>query len=540
VISDPSAQPLPPIRGAFRTDSRARAAYAEAAGIYRIVPSGVALPVDLTDLAVLVQWAALTATPLIPRGAGSAMGGGNVGEGVVVDLTALAPTPLTIHPERRVAVAGATVTLDALNTAALVHGLRLPPDPSSSRWATLGGMLSTNAAGARSVRDGSVRPWVEALTYLNGDGQLITLERGNAAPDALAALMTRLQQHANAITSHFPKTRKNSAGYALDSALESGDVLDLLIGAEGTLGIVTEITWRLDAIPSQRASLRVTLTSLDTLGDIVELLLVHQPSALELLDQSFLELVAERLAPNVAAAVEGAPAVLLVELERGDAPEMAHLLTRIAAELTHRVRDVTVATSSEAQAELWALRHAASPILAGLTDDRRSLQVIEDGCVPIRHLAEYIRNVRDSAARHGVDAVLFGHAGDGHVHVNLLPHMSEPDWPARVRAIYNDVTAACLALGGTPAGEHGDGRLRAPLLPRIYGGEVMALFADVKRTFDPAGIFNPGIILGHPDADPISQLKAGAGAASLPDDIAEALRTIERTGGYATSRIGLA
>src|SRR5919109_2786469 len=168
--------PPPAVRGVFRTDERARAAYAEGAGIYRILPAAVCLPVDREDLVALVRWAAEHRMPLVPRGAGSAMGGGNVGEGTVVDLTRLARR-LELRPAERVAAASTNVTLADLNSAADEHRLRLPPDPSSGRFATLGGMLSTNASGARSVRYGSVRRWVRGLELVTPSGEVLELRR---------------------------------------------------------------------------------------------------------------------------------------------------------------------------------------------------------------------------------------------------------------------------------------------------------------------------------------------------------------------------
>ena len=153
-------------------------------------------------------------------------------------------------------------------------------------------------------------------------------------------------------------------------------------------------------------------------------------------------------------------------------------------------------------------------------------------------MGEYVRHVRERAAARGIPVVIFGHAGDGHIHVNLLPKVSEPDWETGVALLLEDVTDAVVRLGGTPSGEHGDGRLRAGLLARVFGAEIMSLFGRVKRAFDPLGILNPGIILpaGEP---PISRLKAGSRALALPDDIAHALRRIEQTGGYARSRLEL-
>jgi FAD/FMN-containing dehydrogenase len=530
--------PPPAIRGLFRTDQRARAAYAEGAGIYRILPEAVCVPADRDDLASLVHWAAAHRARLIPRGAGSGMGGGNVGDGVVVDLTGL-PRRREIDPAARRARVSANLTLTELNTAADRHRLRLPPDPSSGGWATLGGLASTNAAGARSVRYGSVRRWVESLELVTADGDVANLRRGVASAGAgpSARAVERFERDAapalrgatELVASRFPRTRKNSSGYALDAYLASGDLLDLVIGAEGTLGFVTALEWRLDPLPLHRAGLRVALGSLDVLSDAVAALLTHEPSALELLDRSFLELVGE----------PSSDAVLLVEFEGDTAEEVRRTVQRAAAAVRPLAAGVDTGLTQAATERLWALRHAASPILAGLPEDRRSLQVIEDGCVPVERMAEYVRAVRAAASARGLQVVIFGHAGDGHVHVNLLPELARAGWEEAVASLLDEVTDALIRLGGTPSGEHGDGRLRAGLLRRVYGDDVLALFQEVKRAFDPLGILNPGVILpsGEP---PVRRLKVGAHAIALPADISQGLREIERTGGYARSRIELA
>jgi len=527
--------PPPPIRGLFRTDHRARAAYAEGAGIFRILPAAVCVPRDREDVASLAHWASAHRVALVPRGAGSAMGGGNVGDGVIVDLTAL-PRRVEVDGPARRARAGAAVTLADLNVAADRAGLRLPPDPSSGRWATLGGMLSTNAAGARTVRFGSVRRWVEALELVTADGEITELRRGQP-PTARTLAVGRfdaeaapaIRAAADLVRNRFPHTRKNSSGYALDAWLESGDLLDLLVGAEGTLGFVTAAEWRLDRLPGARAGLRVGLRTLDQLGDAVAALLPYEPSAVELLDRTFLELVGE----------PGPEAVLLVEMERSDEAGARDAVREAAVAVAPFAATVDTGLTQAAAERLWALRHAASPILAGLPDTRRSLQVIEDGCVPIPRMGEYIRAVREAAAARDLAVVIFGHAGDGHVHVNLLPELARPGWEDAVAGLLETVTDALVRLGGTLSGEHGDGRLRAGLLHRIYGDEVLSLFGQVKRAFDPLGILNPGVIL--PSAEPpISRLKVGRQAVALPDDIARALRGIEQRGGYAQSRLELA
>lgn len=546
--------PPPAIRGLFRTDIRARSAYAEGAGIYRIVPLAVCVPAGRDDLASLMHWATAHHVALVPRGAGSAMGGGNVGEGVIVDLTQL-PRRLEIDPERRVAITSANVTLADLNAAADAHALRLPPDPSSSRWATLGGMVSTNASGARSVRYGSVRRWVQAVELVTADGEMVDVRRGAVesveahrgvpfphgnVPDAIRRFQDdvapAIQAAAGTIATHFPRTRKNSSGYALDAFLASGDVLDLVIGAEGTLGLVTEVEWRLDPVPEHRAALRIGLRSLDDLMKVVASLLAAEPSAIELLDRTFLNLIGSA---EEDAALQGTEAVLLVEIERSD-PRELRAAVDLAADAVHSTAaSVDTGLSPAAVQRLWGIRHAASPILARLPETRRSLQVIEDACVPVERMGDYIRVVRRAATARELPVAIFGHAGDGHVHVNLLPELARSGWESAVASLLEEVTAAVVRLGGTASGEHGDGRLRAGLLAQVYGEEIVALFGQVKQAFDPLGILAPGVILpsGQP---PISRLKVGAQAAALPDDIALALRKIEREAGYGQFRMELA
>jgi FAD/FMN-containing dehydrogenase len=539
--------PAPAIRGTYRTDERVRAAYSEGAGIYRILPRGVCLPADVEDLKATIRWAAEQQVPLVPRGAGSAMGGGNVGDGVIVDLTRMAGRRLELDAPKQRAVTGAGVTLAELNTAAGRQGLRLPPDPSSGRWATLGGMVSTNAAGARSVRYGSVRRWVEAVTLVTVDGDTVALRRQESpsATPATAALARferkaapMIRAAAPLIAARFPRTRKNSSGYALDAYLASGDVLELIIGAEGTLGIVAEIEWRLDHIPPFRAGLRVHLASLDRLSDLVIALNRWEPSALELLDRTFLDLVGVGAWGGVSDGFVP-EAILLVELERSDPEALREVLAAATETIQPWATSIETAYSPPQAERLWAIRHAASPILAGLPEDRRSLQVIEDACVPIERMGEYIRIVRRAAAVRDLPVVMFGHAGDGHIHVNLLPDIGRAGWEEALAAILQEVTDAVVRLGGTPSGEHGDGRLRAGALSKVYGPEIVELFRLVKHSFDPLGILNPGVILPSGEL-PISRLKVGAKAAAIPSDVEQGLRDIERGGGYGRSRLELA
>jgi FAD/FMN-containing dehydrogenase len=501
-----------------------RAAYAEGAGIYRIVPQAVAIPNDIEELQALVRSAAGGA--LIPRGAGSGMAGGNVGTGTIVDLSR-GFAALAIDPERRRARAGASVTAHAVNDAARAYGLRLPPDPSSSGFATSGGMVATNAAGPRSVKYGSVRDWVESLDIVGADGDARTVRRGEGSGAKYAATA----DDRRLIATRFPRTRKNSSGYALDRFAASGDEVDLLVGSEGTLALVTAVEWRLDRIPPHVAGAALGFASLDALGEAVPFLRTLDPSAVELLDRTLLELIPD--APDVAC-------LLLVEFERESPAAARGAVGDAARGLKQSVAFVETAIDRAGIERLWQVRRLASPALARLPATRRSLQVVEDGCVPIAALGAYIAGVRASAERRAVPVAMFGHAGDGHVHVNALPDVTAADWRDALAGLYADVTDLLVRLGGVPGGEHGAGRLRAGVLERFYGPELMAVFAAVKRAYDPLSILNPGVIIPAAGWAPLAQLKVGAEAAVVPDDIAARLRDVERTAGWATPKTELA
>jgi FAD/FMN-containing dehydrogenase len=518
---------------ALLTDLRVRAAYSEGAGIYRIVPRAVAIPTGAEQLSALARWAAQTRTSLVPRGAGSGMPGGNVGRGVIVDMSR-GFAELSVDATRRVARAGASVTWAGVDAAARRLGLRLPPDPSSGAFATSGGMAATNAAGPRSRRYGSVRRWIEGLEIVGADGEIRWVGRGAGCEMRDAFALTREERRL--IEARFPKTRKNSSGYALDAFVDSGDELDLLIGSEGTLALITRVEWRLEPIPPDVAGVALGFAELGALGDAVPYLDALNPSAVELLDRTLLSFLEEAGATLPA----GLACLLLVEFERETSAAARGVVGDAVRGLKQLTAHVETAVDRAGLERLWALRRLASPALARRADPRRSLQVIEDGCVPIDRLGEYVAGVRAAAEQQGIPVALFGHAGDGHVHVNTLPDVSRAGWQAGVSALYEAVTALQLELGGTASGEHGDGRLRAGLVDRVFGPELVDVFRRLKRAYDPLEILNPGVILPAADWVPLADLKVGADAVPIPDDIAGRLRELERGGGWATPKLDLA
>lgn len=518
-------------RGIFRADLTARARYAEGAGIARCVPQAVAVPADVDDVACLVRWAKRCGVALIPRGSGSGMAAGAVGPGVMVDVSRFRHMGPVEVAGRRIRV-GAGVTQRAIDQAARAHGLRFPVDPSSGAFCTIGGMVATNAAGARSLAFGATRPWVLGVQAVFDDGTAVWIHREQPLPEtpAIVRLLRALEEIRRGVApSHLvhPGVRKESSGYGIAAALApGGHLVDLLVASEGTLAVFTEIEVALCPVAGGVATVLATFPSLEHATACAIEARADGAVACELLDRTFLD-VAESGAPT--GIPSHAEAVLLVELEGENHAHAASAAVHFADRCRgHGALDVNTATDPADAHRLWALRHAASPILAQLAPRLRSMQFIEDGCVPPAQFPAYVRGVRRALDAAGIRGVIFGHAGDAHAHVNPLVDTTQPGWRDRVYGLLSDVCALTASLGGTLAGEHGDGRLRAPLWPSVWSLEARAAFAQIKAAADPALVLNPGCKVAADDARPFTMLRHDPEAPALPDDARAALDAIER------------
>jgi FAD/FMN-containing dehydrogenase len=532
----------PRIRGLYRDDPLARAVYSEGAGIARAIPSGIAVPVDADDASQLVRWANEQGIALIARGSGSGMAGGAVGPDVIVDLSRLNAIGDIDVTHRRVWV-GAGALRGAVDVAARMHGLRFPVDPSSGPFCTLGGMAATNAAGARTLRYGATREWITAVECVFDDGACVIVRRGELStpmPAALERFLSAVAPRARTASPLLLKrrgVRKESSGYALAEFVRSGDLLDVIIGSEGTLCLITALEIALDAVPTATASVLAAFPSLESAVDGARASREGGASASELLDRTFLDVAALGGARLIPGETEAA---LLIEAEgvsAADANQRARAIADACVAAGSSV--IRVAIDEAAERELWELRHAASPILARLDPHLKSMQLIEDGAVPPEQLPSYIDGVRAILASNAVRGVIFGHAGDAHVHVNPLIDVRLPEWRAQAEALLDEVTSLIASLRGTLAGEHGDGRLRAPLARRTWSHDAMELFASVKRAFDPNGVFNPGVKLATDKQRSLEEVKYDPALPELPPAARFALDGVERERGYARFRLAL-
>ena len=528
-------------RGIYRDDEAARAVYSESAGIERSMPLAVAVPADADDVVTLVQWAARERIALTARGSGSSMANGATGRGVIVDLSRLhhigPPSKKT-----KTIVCGPGALRDSLNAKAVQLELTLPVDPSSGAFATIGGMCATNAAGARSLKYGAMRSWVVALDCVFADGARAWIRRDAPLPTNIPAIARFLADVVPEIAGvrdalTHAGVRKESSGYALAALAGGGDLIDLLVGSEGTLALFVGVEVALAPAIRSTASVLAAFADLESAVRAAGECAGHGASAVELLDKTFLDVVRSGSRLDIPSAAE---AVLVIESE-GEGPARAAERMQVMVDACRAQGAIATieAPDEDSEIRLWAIRHAASPTLARLDPNLASMQVVEDGAVPPEHFPAYVRGVREIFAEAGLRCVIFGHAGDAHAHVNALVDVRTKGWRLKLDEVFYRVTALVGSLGGTIAAEHGDGRLRTPVLGEVWPARALELFAATKQAFDPANTLNPGVKVPVAGQHPFTDLKYDRALAPLPDLVRVALDGVAREKGWGRFRLGL-
>jgi len=418
-------------------------------------PAAVVRARTTAEVVEVVSACAATGTPLVTRGAGTGLSGGaNAVDGCVVLSTELMTAIKAIDAANQTAVVEPGVINDDLRRAVAEHGLWYPPDPASYQISTIGGNVATNAGGLCCLKYGVTRDYVLALEVVLASGTVVRL--GSA-------------------------TTKNSAGY---------DLRGLMVGSEGTLGVVTEVTVRLRPLPAGPA---VTVVGFfDTLaaaGDAVAAVTASGviPVALELLDRYCLRAVEEwkRMELDLDAAV-----LLLARVDTPGAVGEEEAATVLRCFEAAGATDALRSDDEETAEALFAARRLAYPAL-----ERLGPLLTEDVCVPRTRVTEMLASIEAAGARHGVTIANIAHAGDGNLHPLFVVPAGDDDARRRAQAAFDDIIAACIELGGTVSGEHGIGLLKRAGLAAQVGPDVLALYRAVKQALDPAGILNPGKIV---------------------------------------------
>ncbi len=506
------------LEGEVLFDAFSRGRYATDASHYQIEPIGVVVPKTEADVLAAVEIAREEGLPLLPRGGGTSQCGQTVGRCLVLDTSKHLNRVLDLDLEKREVTVEPGLVLDRLNAGLRPKGLQFAVDISTGSRATLGGMAGNNSCGARSIRYGKMVDNVRAISAILSDGSRHDFGRLDEAPpgDALSVRARGIAEGvAAAMEARFPKLQRRVGGYNLDRLLETpGSMAQLLVGSEGSLGFFTRLTLRLHPIPPQRV-LGVChfprfYDAMAATRHIVEL----EPSAVELVDRKMMELARDipLFREVIARTVKGEPdSLLLVEFAGEDrARQLARLrdLEALLGELGFP-EAVVALTEAEPQREIWEVRKAGLNIMMSMKGDGKPISFIEDCAVPLEDLAEYTDRLNRVFARHGTSGTWYAHASVGCLHVRPILNLKQEIEVRKLRAIAEEAFEMVRAYKGSHSGEHGDGLVRSEFHEAMFGREIVTAFEDLKDSFDPQGLFNPGKIVRAPRMDDRSLFRFG-------------------------------
>ncbi len=526
------------VRGEVHADDLTRGIYATDASHYQVTPRCVVVPLDRNDVVAAVKVAAAHGVPVTARGGGTSLSGQTTWTGVVIDLSKHLAHVLEVDAEGRWARVEPGVVRDHLNKAVKTHGLHFAPDPATTSRATVGGMVGNNTSGTRSILYGKTSDHVLELTVVLADGAVLTFrpepperwrelaQRDTREGELYRGVAAIVEANRDEIERRYPKVMRRVSGYALDAFLGDGprSLADLFVGSEGTLGVLLEAKVRLEPLPAATAMVighfDDVIASLAAVPRIVE----HGPSAVELLDDvvcaeavrnpatkaltGFIEadpvtggppkglLICEFYADSADAAREKA-AAFAAAMQGGDAPGTGHGYAW------------PIRLDAAKQAEVWEVRKLGLGLISNVPGPVKGQAFIEDACVPVEVLADYIRRVLDICHGEGVKVSVYAHASVGVIHCRPMLDLHRPADVATMQRIAERCFELVVGYGGSWSSEHGDGLLRGWSIERFYGPRLAAAFRDVKRLFDPARIMNPGKAVDP--APPTENLRYGGG-----------------------------
>ncbi len=514
------------LEGELLFDSFSRGLYSTDASIYQIEPVGVVVPKTTADVFHTLEIANEAGLSVIPRGAGTSQSGQAIGEGLVMDTSKYLTEIGELDRDARTIRVQPGVVLDRLNQELEPHGLFFPVDVATASRATLGGMTANNSAGARSIRYGMMVDNVRRVSGSLVDGTPVSfgleVPPGGVEAELASTLATLRRREDAELELRIPKVMRRVAGYNLDRISPDGaEVVRLLVGSEGTLAFFTELELQLAPLPSKRVLGVCAFSDLGSALNAVPSIMELDPSAVELVDGTLLDLA--RKIPTLSSAVRefvrGEPrALLIVEFSgtHGDqVTDELHRLEELMADLGHP-HALVRAEAEDFQRRIWAVRKAAMNIVMSMKGDRKPVSFIEDCTVPLEHLSEYGARLEDVFRRHGTSGTWYAHASVGCLHVRPILNLKQDQDLRAMRAIAEEAHELVRTFGGTHSGEHGDGLVRSEFLEPMLGSRLVGAFSEIKSAFDPSGTLNPGKIVNPTRMDDRSMMRYHDGYGPLP------------------------
>ena len=506
------------ITGDIKFDTYSKMLYSTDASIYQMEPIGVVLPRNTEDVMATMQICSDSKTIFLPRGGGTSLAGQTVNHGVVVDFTKYMNRILSINAEERWAIVEPGITIDALNAGLKPYGLYYTPDPTTKSRATIGGSLGNNSCGAHSVVYGKTSDQVLELDVILSNAEKVhfnTIEENalqsilSSKPDSLekriyTETLRLATEHREEIDRRYPRIQRRVSGYNLDFLRDNKPVnlSNMIVGSEGTLGTITAAKVKLEPIPTNIGLAIVHFKDLFESMEATVMILDHGPSAVELVDKMILDRSKSSLGlSRQTTFIEGDPeAILLVEFFGENMKEVESKIDNMNQAL--QKRNLSYACSKalrpEEQRSAWAIRSAGLGLLMSVKGDSKPLPFVEDTAVSPERLPEYVRRFDSIVKSHNTYAGYYGHASVGCLHIRPMINIKTQSGLRDLVSISDQISDLVLEFNGSMSGEHGDGIVRGVWTEKMLGTTLYQAFKDLKSSFDPDNILNPGKIINTP------------------------------------------
>src|ERR1044071_3995758 len=511
-----SAQQMATLAGAncpIAFDNLTRQLYATDASIYQIEPVAVAFPRNARQASSLVEAAAQAGVSVIPRGAGTGLVGGAIGDGLVIDFSRYNREITELDLERRTIRVGPGVVLDDLNKFLRPHGFCFGPDVATSSRATLGGMIANNSSGARTPVYGTTADHINELEVVLADGRIVAVGPGHDTLRKQRQLVSDLLYfHSLEIEERFPQgLLKRRPGYALDrSAREPNNLNHILCGSEGTLAVITSAELKIVPLPDKKGLGLVFFASVADAMQATTELLDLKPAAIEHLDRVVLDQTKGQLEFQAARDLleldhKPCQSMLVVEFFDNTDERLEELARRNLG-----LRQTILKTNAEANL-VWSLRKSGLSLLTGRAGDAKPVTGIEDTAVRPEQLPAYVAGLHSLLAPLELEACFYGHAAAGLLHVRPVLDLHSAEDLKKSPQLANEVSALVLQYKGSLAAEHGVGIARTEFMAEQVGEGLLGVMRDIKSVFDPDNVFNPGKIIPDGKFKIDSDLRLGAG-----------------------------
>ncbi len=509
--------------GEVMTSADARDFFSTDSSIFKLVPQVIVYPRSESDIRKLAKFSWQLAErgrniPVTCRGAGTDFGGGAIGSGILINFPAHYNKLLTLDPNKGLVTVQPGINLGALQQVLMTHGHHLPAVPSSLEYSTAGGAIANNAGGKRSIKYGSTKDYVTNLRVVLANGEVITtgliskkeLNKKKGLPTLEGEIYRTIDgiitDNADLLSKTIPVANMNNSGYDLWSIKDGKgnfDLTKLIVGSQGTLGIISEASFEADAYTPETTLIVSYFDSLDKATDAVARISKLGPSALELIDSNLIEFL-EVTSPNHLKKVIQKPfpkIVLIAEFDDLSRRVQKRKTKKIMKQLEILAYRIAVTNDPFEQEDYWKIRDSASAVLWQSASNKKPVPIIGDGIVPPERLNEYLVHFYRLCDEFDIDKAVWGHAGDANLQMMPLIDLGQLGDRQKVFKIMNAYYKLVTSLGGSIAGQYNDGRLRAPYVQLMYGHQIYDLFRQVKQVFDPYDSMNPGVKMGSQLSD---------------------------------------